>query len=299
MYDKMKKVEFDLMGHCNLNCPLCARNYVKVPQLRKLNIRPVEEIIAQIEQMTNVEEVYLVGTSSEPTLYPQIFELMDYLVSRNIYVEVCTNGSTNNPEWWEEFGTHFHDNAEIHFTVCGSTPELHSFYRKNSDLNKLLANHQGFRKGLNGKKVDICQHILFEYNEEDFKAGNMKPIFESFSDINLTETYYTRDVSVYIDQSRIGELGPSKDNQEKYKKILEYTDSKKHTDIQCHCKYDGLYHFNQFGKVFPCYLYIEESGEKEWDGSFDKIENNDYKCCGGCSKKVMQLKELNGISDVD
>lgn len=299
MYEKMKKVEFDLIGYCNLNCPLCARNYIKAPQLRIPNIRPLKDIISQIEQMKNVEEIYLVGTSSEPTLYPYIFELMDYLVSKKVYVEVCTNGSTHNPGWWEEFGTHFHSNAEVHFTVCGSTPELHGFYRKGSDLNKLLENHQGFRKGLNGKKVDICQHILFEYNEEDFKSGNMEPIFEKFSDRNLTETYYTRDPSIYIDKSRIGRLEPSRENKEKYKKVMEYASSKHHCDIECYSKRDGLYHFNQFGKIYPCYLYLEESGETEWDGTYEAIEAFKYDCCKGCSKSVRLLKEANGISDVD
>lgn len=299
MYDKMKKVEFDLVGHCNLDCPLCVRNYIKADHIRIPNIRPVEDIIAEIELMTNIEDIYLVGTSSEPTLYPHIFELMDYLASKNIFTEICTNGSTHNPEWWEEFGKRFHDNAEVHFTICGSTPELHSFYRKNSDLDKLLANHQGFRKGLNGKKVDICQHILFEYNEEDFKAGNMEPIFEKFSDRNLTETYYTRDPSIYMDKSRIGKLEPSKKNISKYKMVMEYADSKHHEDIDCNCKREGLYHITQFGKIMPCYIFIEESGETEWDGTFEDIEAFKYKCCKSCSKTVKKLVEINEITDVD
>ena len=38
----------------------------------------------------------LVGSMSEPTLYPHFLELIDYLKSRDIKIEICTNGDTRN-----------------------------------------------------------------------------------------------------------------------------------------------------------------------------------------------------------
>jgi wyosine [tRNA(Phe)-imidazoG37] synthetase (radical SAM superfamily) len=63
----------------------------------------------------------LVGSLSEPTLYPYIFELIKYLKSRKIKIELCTNGDTHNPEWWYKLGKLFDLNDSVYFTICGST----------------------------------------------------------------------------------------------------------------------------------------------------------------------------------
>lgn len=43
----------------------------------------------------------LVGSMSEPTLYPEFIPLVAYLKKRNIKIEICTNGDTRDDDFWK------------------------------------------------------------------------------------------------------------------------------------------------------------------------------------------------------
>jgi hypothetical protein len=43
------------------------------------------------------------------------------------------------------------------------------------------------------------------------------------------------------------------------------------------------------GKVYPCYLFLEASNGKEWDGDYDKILNMQYEVCKYCDRAVIDL----------
>ena len=44
-YNKIKEIEIELTGICNLSCPLCTRNYSHANHQKYKNIRPLEELI--------------------------------------------------------------------------------------------------------------------------------------------------------------------------------------------------------------------------------------------------------------
>jgi hypothetical protein len=41
--------------------------------------------------------------------------------------------------------------------------------------------------------------------------------------------------------------------------------------------------------VYPCYLFLEASVGKPWDGDYDKILNMQYECCKYCDRAVINL----------
>jgi wyosine [tRNA(Phe)-imidazoG37] synthetase (radical SAM superfamily) len=100
----------------------------------KKNIRTINDWITQLNEYKNVKNISLAGFASEPTLYPYIFELIKYLKSRNIKIELYTNGNTHDKTWWRELGKILTKNDRTYFTICGSTQELHSKYRVGSNL---------------------------------------------------------------------------------------------------------------------------------------------------------------------
>ena len=94
-----KDTELELSNICNAKCPLCYRNNKDYIQKAPIQ-RPLQDIIEQLDKFHKLESIKLVGTISEPTLYKDLFQLMDYLNFRDIEIEICTNGDTNSPDWW-------------------------------------------------------------------------------------------------------------------------------------------------------------------------------------------------------
>ncbi len=88
---KVIDIELELTTLCNAQCQLCYRNYTTFAEHYPENkVRPIREVIAQLETFPDLEWVRLVGTISEPTLYKDFFELVQYIKSRNIKIEPST-----------------------------------------------------------------------------------------------------------------------------------------------------------------------------------------------------------------
>ena len=298
---KMKMIEFDLTGTCNINCPLCARNYKALNNDKRIfyNERTPEEIISQIDEYPNLEKINLVGATSEPTLYKEIFKLIDLIHDRNLEIEICTNGTARNENFWRLLGHKLNANDSVYFTVCGSTQELHEVYRVNSDLKKLLFHAKVFREAAKDKKIDYIQHILFDYNKDDLESDEMKAIINEFSHVNYTKTYFTRDPSIYVDQKNIDKLKIHNDDLVYYdaavkrgKYLVEHKTN--NYTITCESLENNNIHIDQEGKVYPCYIWLEESGIREWDGDYKKILNFDYDCCRYCEKNLKKMLAAKG-----
>lgn len=295
--ERINRLEIDLTASCNARCPICARNYNYL-QI-KYNERPLHEITAQLDEYVNLKFIHLVGAFSEPTLYKEFFGLCRYLVGREIAVEVCTNGDTHDEDWWSELGKILTHRDSVYFSVCGSTQELHETYRVGCSLQNLLNNARSFRRS-NPYGIDYIQHIEFEYNKEDLKSDEMKKIMAEFSHINLTLTYFTRDKSIYKNQFNIDKLLVSDEHLVKYKAADRLSRSKwenretQKCEMHCQSIEDKSVHIDQFGKVYPCYIWLEESKEKEWNGSYKDIQDFKYECCRFCEKNTKKLIDLWG-----
>ncbi|WP_419172856.1 radical SAM protein [Halobacteriovorax sp.] len=299
-YDALSRsirIELDLTGTCNARCPLCARNYKHIDV--KYNERHLNEITDQLDQFPNAKYVHLVGAFTEPTLYRNIYDLCRYLIKRNIAIEICTNGDTHNPEWWAELGKILTERDSVYFTICGSTQELHEIYRVGTSLANIRANAKAFREA-NVHKVDYIQHILFDYNAHDLESGGMDELLEEFSNINLTQTLYRRDLSVYKNSFNLDKMLITPELKRKYDVIIESAkkkwqdkvDGKHDYDIDCRSFHNRSIHIDQFGRVYPCYIWLEESRKEEWDLDYKKIKDFEYECCQICEKNCKKLMDM-------
>jgi MoaA/NifB/PqqE/SkfB family radical SAM enzyme len=68
----------------------------------------------------------------------------------------------------------------------------------------------------------------------------------------------------------------------------------KKCDIDCKSVFEKSVHIDQFGKVFPCYIWLEESREKEWNGSHKEILDFKYECCQHCEKNTKKMLDAWG-----
>ena len=287
---EIQGMEIEFTGVCNLRCPLCTRNYHHASHIIKKNVRPLSEIKKQMDIFTGLKTFFLAGVVSEPTLYPEFFELIEYLQSRNIKVQLYSNGSVHDTDWWYKLGTIMNKENTCCFTVCGSTQELHAKYRIGSSLDKILQNAEAFRQGSGDKKNDLIQHILFEYNKEDFVSDRMQDIISQFSSTRHCESEGVRSINDYIVPFNRDEIRPVKQRDDIIKALFKnkYTSG----EILCHANMHRKVFIDQYGRIYSCYSLAEYDEynilEIDDDGFFDytDILSHSYDECFKCDRKT-------------
>lgn len=187
-------IELGLINKCNNICPLCLRNDKELMSHTVKNQRLEFNALCQfLDSLVNLERVVLMGAVSEPTLYPELFDLIRYMKGRGLRVRISTNGSANKVEWWRELGQLLDKNDIIRFPIDGSTNELHQKYRRGSTIEKVLERHRAFKFNEDGTRNSECttilQHIQFKYNEHD--APNIRDIYfrEDFDLLEMSPCY--------------------------------------------------------------------------------------------------------------
>lgn len=279
--------ELELTATCNLECPLCVRSNPDFKNVVKPNIRKLEDIITQLDEYPNLTNMCIAGIMTEPSHYPDLIPLINYLENRNIITEVYINGSTKNEEFWENLGRSISAKTKVIFTICGSTQEIHSKYRVNSKLEDIYKHAAAFRKSNN--KNDYVQLIKFNYNEEDI-CKNRDKIIEGFSNvIEINSLPYQERFNMNSDIKMTNNLS------EMYHRL--HSASVKRLDKSClSCKsiQTKFISIDQFGKIYPCFLYkLYEN--KDFNLDYSEILNNKKDYCFECEKMTAILIEKQGL----
>lgn len=291
------EIELDLTGTCNLDCPLCTRNYINAKHLLKYNERSVEEIIKQLDEYPNIKNCCMAGIISEPTLYKRFFELIKYLVGREIELEIYSNASVHTTDWWAQLAKLVSPRDKVFFTVCGSTQELHEKYRVGSSLKKVLENHKAFKEAC-PYPVDYVQHIRFDYNREDFESPAMKEIMSRFSnDASIDSLPYNERFGFIPDEAN--RIKMTADLARHYKLISDSARKRylqnKTGEISCKMRCKSLetkfIAIDQFGEIYPCFLYRIYNTNEKFDLNYEKINNFTYDFCYECESMTTFLLE--------
>jgi len=294
------EIEMDLTGTCNLKCPLCTRNYSHAQHMLYYDERSIGTITAQLDQYPNLKRFYLAGAVSEPTLYKDFYKFIEYLNSRDVYIEVYTNGSTHTPEWWKKLGEILKPTDKINFTICGSTQELHEKYRVGSSLAMIRENAKAFR---NNNKNDYVQYIKFDYNAHDEYSDGMKAIYEEFSNHYTVETEGVRRLTEKERDPGEG-VEPTEWRDKTIKKLFDNRpkpDDGKEYQLICKSLQDHKVHINQSGKVSACYIHAEFEPQHTFDDEvmdYTGILEFNYPDCFLCEKRTRMFIEKLGLNFV-
>ncbi|MFA7127774.1 MAG: radical SAM protein [Sphaerochaeta sp.] len=296
----MKDIELELSNICNASCPLCFRNNIKYTQSRPYH-RPLSSIINQLDNLKDLQSVKLVGTISEPTLYNHFFDLIEYLNSRDLEIEICTNGDTNNTSWWTNLGSLLKKQDKVYFTVCGSTQELHEKYRTGTSLSNIITNVKAYQKG-SCNKNDYAQLIRFKYNDQDFdelsKASNS--ILDIFSNLYWTHTFLALPMNQYkvMTDQLYTDLRPVDKKYPLYKKIQTRADAKiNNLKPYCiaHLNHDTI-QSDLNGKLYPCYLFSEYYYGKDIVWSYEDISLGKFPVCKYCDHNILKYLDVYDLN---
>lgn len=293
------ELEIEMTTMCNAHCPLCYRNYKSFPNCyKKLIIRPLDGIIQQLDEYVNLKFVMLVGSMSEPTLYPEFLNLVSYLKNRQIRIEICTNGDTQNDEFWADLGDRLNEDDMVYFTICGSTQEMHERYRVGTSLERILHNASVLRSH---KPVDYAQCIRFSYNSNDFDSLSFKTLVSQFSHVYWTETFFPKSIDNYTQMSidEYNAFFPADSKLKRYQLMKHMAEMKYSSNDKGHATCQSIEHHRQqidvYGNIYPCYLYLESMNGQKWDDDYEKVVDLSNPCCKFCESHVCSLCRAYGL----
>lgn len=292
----IEKIELELSNICNLKCPLCLLQNKTFSNVFKPHFRDINDLIKQLDLFENLKIINLAGDASEPTLYPNLFQLIDYLHKRNIIIQLFTNATLYDEQYWYNLGHQVLNKNDICiFTICGTTQELHERYRVGSKLDVILRNSQAF---INENGNDCMQYIKFEYNKYDADIA-LKTILPKYSN------YYVMGTDPIFERFHLTENDDNngilsvKNIETEYKLRSIIAKNKKNKCIECQSfKYKAV-RIDNFGVVSPCIcyrLYNNESFIKNGILDYTDILNNKFGFCYECDKDMIRYFLHNKIN---
>lgn len=163
-------VFLDISTYCNAACPQCHRTDPN--GLGKANWLPlIQWDLETFKNAYNLDKPRVqyhsfefCGTWGDPVMNKDLLEMVRYIIDNsNATITIDTNGSIRDEEWWWKLGSIAGERLRVYFAVDGIDQKMHSHYRRNTDLKKVLANMESLSHTLAEPKV---RTIVFKHNED-------------------------------------------------------------------------------------------------------------------------------------
>ena len=132
-----KVINWKLHNLCNYSCSFCGKGNNSGNE-RWLSLAKYKSIVDKIAEACLETPFYIVFTGGEPTLYPDLIELLQYSKNKGAWNILISNGS-RTMRWWTEF-TKF-DNILIRLILTYHTEQTDN-YNNIADIMNLFLNFE-------------------------------------------------------------------------------------------------------------------------------------------------------------
>ncbi|KZR65028.1 hypothetical protein PMIT1306_00709 [Prochlorococcus sp. MIT 1306] len=217
----------------------------------------------------SLKRVTLCGTLSEPTLNPNITEIISYLTKKQkpLSIRVSTNGSTHCKEWWGDFGNRLAKDCSHHEVIFGidGLKDTHSLYRVNTDYKSIIENA---RKLMESGGNAVWQFLVFEHNRHQIEEARKLANEYGFSNFMVKYTnYFEKENKSSITYTRDGKSTTISECKGQKIKTRDYPNGHTHNRsheqenvVDCYAKRKSEFYIDCNGFVYPCnwvrsYLY--------------------------------------------
>lgn len=282
-------ISMDLTTQCNAGCPLCQRT-----DLNTLRAKPSLKIAEwSLEQFSHaftkhdldlVKEFEFCGNWGESTLARDFLPIISYILSNSkATIDIKTNGSTRNTEWWSTLGEIGNGRVKVFFSIESTEQDTHSLYRQRTSLRKILSNMQAYtdQGGYAG-----TQTVVFKHNENQIdgiielakSAGAVEHLFYISDRLNKHEGSLrfidTNNQTQTLEYSSIERPGTVLVSNAAGYKLSKIT--------QCSYGLRNKISINIDGSVVPCcYISTLLFEKHQIDGSIlTSLDNNNIKLTG-------------------
>ena len=159
----------DLSTYCNARCPQCHRNnkdgLVKTDWLPLIQWDlPTFKKAFPAYTLVNYKKFEFCGTWGDPVMCKDIDKILYYIIENSYAsIQINTNGSIRDPDWWWELGVRCGDRLDVWFDIDGIDQEMHELYRQKTDLEKIKENVEAYA-ATTARASAMC--IVFKHNQD-------------------------------------------------------------------------------------------------------------------------------------
>ena len=306
-------LHIELTTKCNARCPMCMRNYRGVDYNSgypdaELTFENIQHILTP-DILKTIDHVNFNGNLGDFASARDALEIVEYLVSHNITVNINTNGSLRPKTWWQKLAS---PNVTIGFALDGLA-DTHAQYRQDTDWTRIIQNAQAYIAA--GGRA-IWRFVPFDHNRH--QEAECRTLAKEMGFVSFENIYDGRDTGpVY---TRTGEfshwLGPEGDPppiKDMLQSHITWYDSKtvkikKDTpelDIRCYHKVAREIYLAADGSVYPCCFLGFYPGQMQHPGNQELAllvkENNALQYplehCLEWFNQVEETWKLNSIAE--
>jgi len=164
----IKWFHVEASSKCNAWCPACPRNnqgFGLIDGLVEQDLTPAmfEQALVNFPAL---ECVQLCGNLGDPIASTHITELVSIAKNYVKKIQIHTNGSLRNSDWWQEFAGCLEDiDHDVWFGIDGLRG-VHEIYRQGTDFDKIMQNATAF---ISAGGHATWQFIPYQHNEHQIR----------------------------------------------------------------------------------------------------------------------------------
>ena len=179
--ESVEWIDIELTSYCNIDCPGCFRQVKrsKVNNILNKDILTLKQIRKWVNKKNfpNCKLINFCGSIDEPTLHPEILDILTHFDGVNI--NISSNGSTKTKKFWSDLGSR---KISVFFGIDGIDQKSLEKYRIGSNFKKVKENWRAFIAS-GGKAT--WQFIAFDHNEHLIDEAKSMAKSEGFTDFRL------------------------------------------------------------------------------------------------------------------
>jgi MoaA/NifB/PqqE/SkfB family radical SAM enzyme len=300
-FNQLENVHLEITNNCQASCPMCNRNInggLENPLIKIRNWSLEEyKTIMNVELLQQIKGFYFCGTFGDPLLNNDLLEMCEYTRDTNpeIHVQVHTNGSLRNVEWWAKLASALPKNHRVVFALDGLI-DTHHLYRIGTSYETVIKNALAF---MAAGGIAEWAFIQFKHNEHQtelarteanrlgFKYFTVKNSSRFLLEPRSKAVDKNGDLMHYIEPASFTPIKfIDKSVIQNYKKILH--DAK----IECKVLETKEVYIDAYGDLYACcwhantpYTYISQ----------DAVTEVREKMLEQHNKMVEQLGEVNTL----
>ena len=164
-------IEVDTGNVCNLKCPDCNRQDKEFkPLLKEKHFLGVKDFKLMIQKFPNVKRFFLGLMFDEPTLNPNILDIVKFLKQSNLAITFNTNGNFKDYTLWTEILEQLQSEDRIVWSLDGLSNETYQEHRRNGNfftIKDAIHFTTNYKSNLKNRPTNVIQIIRFKHNEEE------------------------------------------------------------------------------------------------------------------------------------